>query len=71
MSIEVVEIKDNTPKNSVNFGLGVEMLMNEKKKDTPKKENTSSPTIELQELEKYLFKNLQNVNHVKVGNCKD
>ena len=32
MSIEVVEIKDDAPKNSVNFGLGVEMLMNEKKK---------------------------------------
>lgn len=52
MSIEVVEIKDDTPKNSVNFGLGVEMLMNEKKKgDTPKKE-LSSPDMGLQELEK-------------------
>jgi len=68
MSIEVIEIKDvetpneiqiNTPKSSqpsVNFGLGVEMLMNDKKKDnTPKQSNYDEIKLdELNELEKEL-----------------
>lgn len=59
MSVQVVdinpkveEIQINTPKssNSVNFGLGAEMLMNDRKKDNTPKNNTDK--IQLEELDK-------------------
>lgn len=59
MSVQVVdmdpkieEIQINTPKSSpsVNFGLGAEMLMNERKKDSTPKQKTD--TIQLEELDK-------------------
>ena len=80
MSVEVVEIKDietpneiqiNTPKSSsqpsVNFGLGVEMLMNEKKKDnTPKQSNYDEIKLdELNELENEL-NNLDKIDDVNI-----
>lgn len=49
MSIEVVEIKDDKPAE-VNFGVGVEMLMNDKKKPENNKSNSSD--IGMKELEK-------------------
>ena len=49
MSIEVVEIKDDKPAE-VNFGVGVEMLMNDKKKPENNKSNSSD--MGMKELEK-------------------